>query len=70
MLDIQKQYVVDENQQPLAVQIPVAVFEQIEEILENFGLVKLMAEVEDDEVLAGKQALTYYQSVKSQHVDS
>jgi RelB Antitoxin alpha helical domain len=70
MLNIQKQYVMDENQQPLAVQIPVAVFEQIEEILENFGLVKLMAEVEDDEVLAEKQALIYYQSVKSQHVDS
>ncbi len=70
MLDIQKQYVMDENQQLLAVQIPVAVFEQIEEILENFGLVKLMAEVEDDEVLTGEEALTYYQSVKSQYVDS
>jgi RelB Antitoxin alpha helical domain len=62
MLDIHKQYVMDENQQPLAVQIPVAVFDQIEEILENFGLVKLMAEVEDGEVLAGEEALTYYQA--------
>lgn len=69
MLDIPKQYVMDENQQTLAVQIPVAVFEQIEEILENFGLVKLMSEIEEDEVLVDEEALTYYQSVKSQHVD-
>ena len=34
----------------------------IEEILENFGLSKLMQEVEDDEVLSGDEAYLYYQS--------
>jgi RelB Antitoxin alpha helical domain len=64
MLDIPKQYVMDENQTPLAVQIPIAVFEQIEEILENFGLVKLMEAVENDETLTGQEAIAYYQSLQ------
>lgn len=38
MLGIHKNYVLDENQRPIAVQIPIAEFEQIEEILENHGL--------------------------------
>lgn len=42
MLDIPKKYIFDEQQHPFAVQIPIKVFEQIEEILENFGLAKLM----------------------------
>jgi hypothetical protein len=64
MLDIPKQYVTDENQNPLAVQIPIATFQQIEEILENFGLVKLMEEVENDDKLTGEEALAYYRSLK------
>lgn len=64
MLEIHKNYVFDENQQPVAVQIPITEFEQIEELLENFGLAKLMEEVEeDDEPLSKDQALTYYQSL-------
>ena len=33
MLEINKNYVVDANQQPIAVQIPIAEFEQIESAL-------------------------------------
>ena len=33
----------------------------IEEILKNFGLAKLMQEVEDDELLSGDEAYSYYQ---------
>jgi hypothetical protein len=69
MLDIQKQYVVDETQKPIAVQISIADFEQIEEILENFGLVKLM-EAEATERLSKQEALNYYQSLKDEYVDS
>ena len=36
----------------------------IEEILKNFGLAKLMQEVEDDELLSGDEAYSYYQSLK------
>lgn len=68
MLEIQKQYVLDEQQRTLAVQIPIAVFNQIEEILENLGLIKLMEEVENDQVLSGDDAYSYYQLLKKQNV--
>ncbi|MBE9169551.1 hypothetical protein IQ238_19145 [Pleurocapsales cyanobacterium LEGE 06147] len=70
MLKINKNLVVDENQQPIAVQIPIAEFQQIEEILENFGLNKLMTETEDEERLSEDEAWSYYQSLKNQHVES
>jgi len=41
------------------------VYNQIEEILENFGLAKLMEEVENDESLSGDVAYSYYQSLKT-----
>jgi hypothetical protein len=68
MLPIPKQYVLDEEQKPLAVQIPIAVYNQIEEILEDFGLAKLMEQVENDEQLSGDIAYSYYQSLKEQNV--
>lgn len=70
MLEIHKSYVLDENQKPLAVQIPIAEFEQIEEVLENFGLAKLMEEIEDDERLSEDEAQQYYKALKTDNVDS
>ena len=70
MLEIHKNYVLDENQQPVAVQIPIAEFEQIEEILEDYGLAKLMDEKKAEEQLSKDEALKYYQSVKSSNVES
>jgi hypothetical protein len=64
MLDIPKQYVFDEQHRPLAVQIPIAIYNQIEEISENFGLAKLMQEVEDDDSLSGDTAYLYYNNQK------
>jgi hypothetical protein len=61
MLEIPKQYVLDEQQRTLAVQIPIAIYTQIEEILENLGLIKLIKEVENDERFSGNA--TYYQSL-------
>lgn len=69
---IHKNYVLDENQQPIAVQIPIAEFERIEEIIEDFGLARLMeeAEDEDDERLSKDEALKYYQALRGNNVDS
>ena len=47
----------------------LTIYSQIEEILENFGLAKLMQEVEDDELLSGDAAYLYYQSLKLENVD-
>ncbi|MFE1748693.1 hypothetical protein [Coleofasciculus sp. H7-2] len=52
MLKITKSYILDENQQPVAVQIPIAEFEQIEKILEKFGLTERIEEMENREQLS------------------
>lgn len=44
MLNITKNYIIDENKKTIAVQIPIAEFERIEQILEDYGLAKLMEE--------------------------
>ena len=70
MLEIHKNYVLDGKQQPIAVQIPIAEFEQIEEILENYGLAKLMDESHAEENLTKNEALKFYQLLKGSNVES
>ena len=65
MLEIHKYYVLDENQTPIAVQIPLAEFERLEEAIENYGLVQLMNEVQDEERLTGEDAYNHYMSLVS-----
>jgi polyhydroxyalkanoate synthesis regulator phasin len=65
MKEIHKKIVLDENQKPFAVQIPIEEFERLEEILENYGLSKLMDEVVNDEKLSIENAKTYYQALKT-----
>ncbi len=65
MVEIHKKIVLDENQKPFAVQIPIEEFERLEEILENYGLSKLMDEVAEDERLSLENAKKYYHSLKT-----
>ncbi len=65
MLQINKNYVLDQNNQRIAVQISLAEFEQIEEILENYGLSKMMEQVEE-EYLNKNNALKYLAVEKNQ----
>ena len=48
---IRKQYIIDENNKKIAVQLSIDTFEKIEKILEDYALVQLMKENEEDEVL-------------------
>lgn len=64
MLKIHKNIIFDENQKPVAVQIPIDEFERLENIIENYGLSKLMDEVKDDERFSAKEAKEYYKSIK------
>jgi len=64
MLKIHKNIVLDQSQKPVAVQIPIEEFERLEDIIENYGLAKLMDEVKDDERLSGQDAKKYYKSLK------
>jgi RelB Antitoxin alpha helical domain len=70
MLEINKNYVLDNNQKPIAVQIPIAEFEKIEEIIEDYGLGKLMEEVENDETFSKEEALQYLASIKNHNVEN
>jgi len=56
--------VLNENQKPIAVQIPIEDFECLEEIIENYGLAKLMDEEKYDELLSIEDAKSYYRSLK------
>lgn len=69
MLEIPKQYGFDEKNRSLAMKIPLAIYNQVEEILENSSLARLMQEVEDKELLSGDAAYSYYQSLKLENVD-
>jgi len=66
MLAINKYYVYDESHKPVAVQIPITDFERLEEIIENYGLSRLMDETRKEDRLSGKSALTYYESLKNE----
>ncbi len=69
MLEINKSYVLDKDKKPIAVQIPIAEFEKIEEILEDYGLGKLIEEVENDQILDKEKALQYLESLKNKNVE-
>lgn len=63
MLTIEKKYVVDEHQNPFAVQLDLATYRRIEETLENFALVQLIKEGDDDEILNEQEAKQYYDTL-------
>jgi acetyl-CoA carboxylase beta subunit len=64
METIRKQYIVDDQNKKIAVQIPIETFEKIEEILENYALVQLMKEDEGEETLSINEAKTYYDKLE------
>ena len=61
---IDKQYIVDEHNRRIAVQIPIETFEKLEEILENYALVQLMEENEGEETLSSQDAKSYYDQLE------
>jgi len=63
-MELHKNIIFDENQQPVAVQIPIAEFQRMEEVIENYGLSKLMDEVSEDKQLSIQEAKAFYRSLK------
>jgi hypothetical protein len=57
---IKKKYIVDEEQNKVAVQIDIADFEKIEQILEDYALGKLMEENDPSENLGLQDAKNFY----------
>jgi RelB Antitoxin alpha helical domain len=70
MFALRKNYVLDENQQSIAVQIAIDDFERLEAILEDYGLARLMDEVpEANRVRFSKEeGMAYYRSIQIAHV--
>ena len=63
MLAIKKEYIVtDDNKK--AVLIDIDTFDKMEEIIENYGLAKYMAEVKNEEDLSLIDAKKYYSTLK------
>ena len=68
-MEFHKNIVLDENQRPIAIQIPIEEFRRMEEVIENYGLAKMIDEVADDEQFSVQEAKSYYGSLK-QDVES
>ena len=61
---IDRRYIVDENNNKVAVQIPIEIFEKMEELLEDYALVELMKENEGEETLSINEAKAYYEQLE------
>ena len=60
MLKIKKKYLTDEDNNPVAVQIDIRTYHQIEELLEDYALSKYIDEVVDEETMNVNEAKAYY----------
>ena len=64
-MEIERKYIVDESNRKVAVQLDMETFTKIDEILENYGLVRLMQiEESNDELLDLDQARSYYRTLE------
>ncbi|MFA9374444.1 MAG: hypothetical protein ACERKK_09825 [Poseidonibacter sp.] len=61
---INPNYIVDNENHKIAVQLDINTYNQITETLENFALYKLMEEDKDNETLSLNDAREYYKSLK------
>jgi len=64
MGELKKKYVLNEKNQPIAVQIDLETFQKIEQLLEDYSLGKLLQEEpESEEPLGLEEARSYYASL-------
>ena len=59
-MNIKRQYIVDEGNHKIAVQLDIKTFEKIEETLENFALFSLMKDTDEDVDMRIDDAKTFY----------
>ena len=63
MEEIEKKYILDEQNRKIAVQIDIDVFEKIEHILEDHALFKLIQEDSEKEYLDFNEAKEFYKGL-------
>ena len=64
MISIKKKFVTDDANRKVAVLIDIADFERMEDVIENYGLYKLMQESNENEPLSHEEAQMYYKKLK------
>lgn len=62
MESIKKKYIIDENNNKIAVQIDIETYQKLEDLLENYALVQLMKE-DDGERLEIREAKEFYKKL-------
>jgi len=63
-MQLQPNYIVDNQNHKIAVQLDIKTYEKITDVLEDYALFKFMDENKDDEKLSLKDARAYYTSLK------
>ncbi len=63
-MQLQPNYIVDNHNHKIAVQLDIKTYEKITDVLEDYALFKFMDENKDDEKLSLKDAKTLYASLK------
>ena len=58
-MELKTQYIVDEDNRKIAVQLDIDTFEKIEDVLENYALVQLI-NADESETLSIEEAKKYY----------
>jgi hypothetical protein len=66
MLDIKKQYVTNENNEAVAVQLDLETFEKMERLLEDYALGKMIEEEEASPHLSLEEAKAYYKDQRGE----
>lgn len=62
-LQIKKQYIVDDKNRKIAVQIDIDTFKKIEELLENYVLAQMINDSVEDKSFDIKRAKEYYEQL-------
>ena len=64
MLNLHPNFLTDDDNNKVAVQLSIKSYNKIKEVLENYGLYKLMEEDTDDKPLELNEAKAYYKKLK------
>jgi len=63
-MQLQPNYIVDNHNHKIAVQLDIKTYEKITDVLEDYALFKFMDENKDDEKLSLKDARALYATLK------
>jgi len=64
MLTIKRKYIIDENDQKVAVQLDIETFQKIEQVLEDYALGELIKKNKPEDNLSLEEAKAYYKNLK------